>query len=146
MTTARSLNQVVAESNLPWLKTPDQAMVWATAVGLQPQLDLVLQRSLEDVNANPSVGSRTYFPAWFVANAALAGAGGAGGGGRGGSAGSVFSASAIPNFGGMLAALGTIGAGTISTSSGSSGGGSFSSGSFGGGSSGGGGGGAGGGF
>src|SRR5205814_51059 len=40
MATARSLNQVVAESNLPWLKTPDQAMVWATAVGLQPQREL----------------------------------------------------------------------------------------------------------
>jgi uncharacterized membrane protein YgcG len=144
LATARSMNQVVAESNLPWLRTPDQAMVWATAVGLQPELDRVLQRSLEDLRANPAVASSTYFPAWFVANAALAGAGG---GGRVESpAGSVFSASAIPNFGGMLAALGAIGAGTISTTSGSGGGGNFSSGSFGGGSSGGGGGGAGGGF
>jgi hypothetical protein len=63
--------------------------------------------------------------------------------------GGLFSPSAVPNFGSMLAALGTIGNAPISTSSGSGssgGGGHSSGGSLGGGSSGGGGGGAGGGF
>ena len=62
-----------------------------------------------------------------------------GGGGAGGWAPGLMSSSPIPNFGGMMAALGTIG--NSPSSSGSGGGGGF-----GGGGSGGGGGGAGGGF
>jgi hypothetical protein len=56
-----------------------------------------------------------------------------------GSGGSIFSGSAVPDVGGMMSALGTIGNSPASSSGGSGGG-------FGGGSSGGGGGGAGGGF
>jgi hypothetical protein len=81
-----------------------------------------------------------------VAGSALGFAGSGGGGGVSEPSGGLFSNSMIPDFGSMLAALGTIGNAPPSTSS-SSGGSSFSSGgSFGGGSSGGGGGGAGGGF
>jgi len=150
MATARSLNQVVAESQMAWLRTPDQAMVWATALGLQSELGAVLQRSLTDVQANQALAGSRYFPTWYIPSAAAAGAG-AGAGAAGGISepgGGLFSPSMVPDFAGMFAALGTIGNPPPSTSSGSGGGGSsFSSGgSFGGGSSGGGGGGAGGGF
>ncbi len=146
MLTARSLNQVVDESQLPWLKTPDQTMVWATALGLQSELGTVLQRSLTDIRENQALAATTYFPSWYISPAASVGGSGFVGGSsepRGG----LFSPSMAPDFGSMFAALGTIGNPPPSVSSGSGGGSSFSSGgSFGGGGSGGGGGGAGGGF
>jgi uncharacterized membrane protein YgcG len=146
MATARSLNQVVAEAQLPWLRTPDQAMVWATAVGLQSELAQVLQRSLTDIQQNQALASTTYFPTWYATSTG-AGVGAGLAGGVSEPSGGLFSNSLAPDFGSMFAALGTIGSPPPSTSSGSSGGSSFSSGgSFGGGSSGGGGGGAGGGF
>jgi uncharacterized membrane protein YgcG len=145
MSTARSLNQVVATAQLPWLKTPDQAMVWGTALGLQSELASVLQRSLNDVQQNQSLAATTYFPAWYASSAAAGGAAGFAGS-SGGPVGGAFSPSMVPDFGSMLSALGTIGNPPPSTGS-SGGGSSFSSGGdFGGGSSGGGGGGAGGGF
>ena len=83
-----------------------------------------------------AVASTTYFPTWYRTSDGQSFAST----GSGGSGGSIFSGSAIPNLGGMMSALGTIGNAPAS-SGGSSGGGGFS-----GGSSGGGGGGAGGGF
>ena len=138
MAQARSMQQVVDESGLTWLDTPDQAVVWGTALGLQDEIEAVLSRSLEDVKAAASSGGTSgyvpYFPAWYrgsdgspVTASSAAGSGA-----------SLFSASAVPDFDGMMSALGTIG--NAPSSSGSGGGG------FGGGSSGGGGGGAGGGF
>jgi hypothetical protein len=112
--------------------------VWGTALGLQDEIEGVLSRSLEDARAAASSGSSgsgymPYFPAWYGGSdgrpataTAVAGSGA-----------SLFSATAIPDFGGMMSALGTIG--NSPSSSGDGGG-------FGGGSSGGGGGGAGGGF
>jgi hypothetical protein len=125
---ARSMDQVVAEPRLAWLETPDRAVVWAVALGLQDEAAEVLKRSMEDLRAGRA--SAVYVPAWY-------GSSGGGGGGWGGAAPGVMSSSPIPNLGGMFAALGTIG----NTPSSSGGGGGFS-----GGSSGGGGGGAGGGF
>jgi uncharacterized membrane protein YgcG len=138
MAQARSMQQVVAESGLTWLDTPDQAVVWGTALGLQDEIESVLSRSLEDAKEAVSGGLTTsgyvpYFPAWYRGSdgtpvtASSAAASGA----------SLFSASAVPDFGGMMSALGAIG--DSPSSSGSDGG-------FSGGSSGGGGGGAGGGF
>jgi len=134
MAQARSMQQVVEEAKLDWLETPDQAVVWGTALGLQDDIESVLKRSLEDVEEGRAVPSSTYFPAWYrtsggqsFASAAAAGSGG-----------SIFSGSAVPDLGGMMSALGTIG---NSPSSSGGGGGGFS-----GGGSGGGGGGAGGGF
>ena len=49
MEQARSMDQVVAEAGLEWLDTPDQAIVWGTALGLQGEIEEVLERSLEDV-------------------------------------------------------------------------------------------------
>jgi uncharacterized membrane protein YgcG len=137
MAQARSMQQVVDESGLTWLDTPDQAVVWGTALGLQDQIEAVLSRSLEDAKAAAAAGSSSgyvpYFPSWYrgsdgspATTSSIAGSGA-----------SLFSASAVPDFGGMMSALGTIG--NSPSSSGSGGG-------FSGGSSGGGGGGAGGGF
>jgi uncharacterized membrane protein YgcG len=133
MAQARSMQQVVDGAGLPWLETPDQAVVWGTALGLQGQIEDVLQRSIEDVREQPQLASSTYFPAWYRTSSGSSVASGIASSG-----GSIFSGSAVPDLGGMMSALGTIG---NSPSSSGSGGGGFS-----GGSSGGGGGGAGGGF
>ena len=134
MAQARSMQQVVDEAALEWLVTPDQAVVWGTALGLQDDIEHVLKRSLEDVEAGRAVATSTYFPGWYTTSDGSSFASAAAGGG-----GSIFSGSAVPDLGGMMSALGTIG-NSPSSSSGGGGGG------FGGGSSGGGGGGAGGGF
>jgi hypothetical protein len=115
---ARSMDQVVAEPRLAWLETPDRAVVWAVALGLQDEAEEVLKRSMEDLGAG-RVGS-VYLPAWY---------GSSGGGGWGGAAPGLMSGSPIPNLGGMFAALSTIG--NAPSSSGSGGG--FSGGGGGGG-------------
>ncbi len=46
MEQARSMQQVVDEAKLDWLVTPDQAVVWGTALGLQSKIDDVLSRSI----------------------------------------------------------------------------------------------------
>jgi uncharacterized membrane protein YgcG len=132
MAQARSMDQVVDEAKLDWIETPDQAMVWAVALGLQHQAETVLERSAADLRQGTTT-STPWFPAWYGTSQSFAG------GGIGGDGGSVFSASAVPDFGGMFGALGAVG--NSPSSSGSGGGGGF-----GGGGSGGGGGGSGGGF
>jgi uncharacterized membrane protein YgcG len=129
MAQARSMDQVVQEARLDWIETPDQAMVWAVALGLQEDAERVLERSREDVRSGRAT-TAPWFPAWYGTSQSFAGGAGAVAGG------SVFSASAVPDFGGMFSVLGSVG-----NSPSSSGGGGF-----GGGGSGGGGGGAGGGF
>ncbi|MFH0751462.1 MAG: TPM domain-containing protein, partial [Chloroflexota bacterium] len=127
---ARSMDEVVKDPRLAWLETPDRAVVWSVALGLQSQAEEVLKRSMQDLRAGRT-GS-AYLPLWYGPSGR-----GGGEGGWGGVAPGVMAGSAIPNLGGMFAALGTIG--NTPSSSGSGGG-------FSGGSSGGGGGGAGGGF
>jgi hypothetical protein len=136
---ARSMDQVVAESGLRWLETPDQAVVWGTALGLHAEIEAVLARSLDDVQAGRAAAGATYLPTWYGTAPGGANAFASGGdfaGARAGTGG-LFASSAIPDFGGMMSALGSIG--SAPSSSGSGGG-------FGGGGSGGGGGGSGGGF
>jgi hypothetical protein len=132
MAQARSMNQVVAESAIPLIESPDDAVVWGVALGLQAEVEQVLERTAEDLQQGRATGG--YIPIWYGS-----GSGGTwSGGGYGGVAPGLMGSSPIPNFGGMMAALGTIG--NSPSSSGAGGGG------FGGGGSGGGGGGAGGGF
>ena len=136
---ARSMDQVVAEAGLRWLETPDQAVVWSTALGLHQEIESVLSRSLDDQRAGRVAPGSVWMPGWY-------GTMGGGGGGLGFASGDfaganpgsggLFSGSAVPNIGGMMSALGSIG----SAPSSSGGGG------FGGGGGGGGGGGSGGGF
>jgi hypothetical protein len=128
MAEARSMQQVVFESRLDWLETADQAVVWGLALGLQDEIEEVMERTFNDVRAGLAPSS-TYVPTWYLAGAT----GGSGGSdGAGGSTGGLMSSSAIPNLGGMMAALGTIG-NSPSSSGGSSGGGGFGGGSSGGG-------------
>ena len=133
MAQARSMDQVVDEAKIDWIETPDQAMVWAVALGLQHQAETVLERSAADLHHGTTT-TTPWFPVWYGTSQSFAG------GGLGDSGGSVFSASAVPDFGGMFSALGAVGNSPSSSGSGGGGGG------FGGGGSGGGGGGAGGGF
>jgi hypothetical protein len=132
MALSRSMDEVVEKARLDWLVTPDQAVVWGTALGLEKEIEGVLERSVDDVSKGVAPASSTYFPVWFAGS----GAGGSSGFGEGG--GGLFSSSGVPDIGGMMASLSTIG-----TPPGGSGGGG---GGFGGGGSGGGGGGSGGGF
>jgi hypothetical protein len=134
MAQARSMGQVVETAAIPLIEDPDDAVVWGVALGLQDEVEGVLQRSAEDLSTGRS--TMNYFPAWYAS-----GSGGWGEAGGGGLAPGMMSSSPIPNFGGMMAALGTIGDSPSSSGSGGGGGGGFS-----GGGSGGGGGGAGGGF
>jgi hypothetical protein len=127
------MGEVVETSAIPLIESPDDAVVWGVALGLQTEVEAVLRRTAEDVESG--VAPFGYVPAWY----ATGGLGGGSGGGPGGWAPGVMSSSPIPNFGGMMAALGTIGNSPASSGSGGGGG-------FGGGGSGGGGGGAGGGF
>jgi len=133
MALSRSMDEVVEKAQLTWLQTPDQAVVWGTALGLEKEIEGVLERSIDDVEKGRAQASATYFPVWF---AGAGGSGGSSGFGEGG--GGLFSSSGVPDIGGMMASLSTIG-----TPPGGSGGGG---GGFGGGGSGGGGGGSGGGF
>ena len=134
MAQARSMQQVVDEAGLDWLDTPDQAVVWGTALGLQSEIEEVLSRSLEDVQEGRVSGTVPYFPLWYQTSSGSSFMGSA----AAGSGASLFSDSGVPDIGGMMSALGTIG--NSPSSSGGGGGG------FGGGGGGGGGGGAGGGF
>ena len=137
---ARSMDQVVAEAGLPWLETPDQAVVWGTALGLHEEIEGVLGRAFDDLRDGRATPATTWLPTWY---GTAAGAGGSRGfgdfAGAGAGSGGLFSSGAMPDFGGMMSALGTIGNSPSSSRSG--GGGEFS-----GSGSGGGGGGSGGGF
>ena len=48
MAQARSMGQVVEESAIPLIEDPDDAVVWGMALGLQEDVEEVLQRSAED--------------------------------------------------------------------------------------------------
>jgi uncharacterized membrane protein YgcG len=134
MEQARSMNQVVEQAHLSWLETPDQATVWGVALGLQTEVEAVIERSAEDAQQGVTAYN-PWIPVWYGNSFSSSGQGG----GSWGVAPGLFSGSPIPDFNGMFSALGSIG-----NSPSSSGGGSGGFG--GGGSGGGGGGGAGGGF
>ena len=136
MEQSRSMQQVVDGAGLIWLETPDQAVVWGTALGLQHEIESVLSRSLEDVETGgAALANRPTSRSGIAARTARRSRAPR----RPAAAGRSSPGSAVPDLGGMMSALGTIG--NSPSSSGSSGGGGFS-----GGGSGGGGGGAGGGF
>ena len=130
MAQARSMDEVVETAKLNWIDSPDLAVVWGVALDLNHDVQAVLGRTVDDVQHGVA-RSGAYFPLWYGTSSGVGGfsAGSA-------TAGSLFSSGGIPDVGGMMSALGTIG-----NSPSSSGGGGF-----GGGGSGGGGGGAGGGF
>ncbi len=119
MDQARSMDQVVAEANLPWLSTPDLAIVWGTALGLHHEIDSVMARTLDDQRDGRVAAGSTYLPSWY----GVGSGGGANFAGGGGGGGGLFSSSAVPNVGGMMAALGSIGNAASSGGGGGFGGG-----------------------
>jgi uncharacterized membrane protein YgcG len=117
---ARSMTEVAASRVLPWAETPDQALVWGVALGLHEEVEAVLARSMAAVGTAAG-GSGAWLPGWY----------GVGGRSTGGSPGSP--ASLVPDFGGMFAALNSLGkSATSSGSHGFGGGGGFGGGSVGG--------------
>ncbi|MEO5939420.1 MAG: TPM domain-containing protein [Candidatus Limnocylindrales bacterium] len=141
MDQARSMDQVVAEAGLAWLETPDQAVVWGTALGLHAEIEDVLGRALDDQREGRVAPGLVWLPTWYGTGPSGAGTSGFGDfAGAGPGSGGIFSSSGVPDLGGMMSALGSIGNAPSSSGSGGGGGG------FGGGGSGGGGGGSGGGF
>ncbi len=117
---AQSMTEVVDKKVLPWIETPDQAVVWGVALGLHREVEEVLHRSVEAERHGTTTGM--WYPAWY-------GSGSWGGSGGSGGGGGLFSGSAVPSFGGMFAAIGTIG----NSPSSSGGGGGFGGGGSGGG-------------
>ena len=130
MAQSASMDEVVGRRALPWITTPDQAMAWGVAFGLNADIEVVLNRT---ASASAASGRQVgWYPLWFAGPAY---GGGFGGGGFAGGTPGLYSGTPIPDIGSMMSSLGSIG-----SSGGGAGGGSF------GGGGGGGGGGAGGGF
>ena len=104
MEQSRSMNQVVQNAGLDWLETPDQAVVWGVALGLQREVEEVIERSAEDAQAGVSTYN-PWLPLWYGSSFSSGGQSG----GQWGVAPGLFSGSALPDFGGMMSALGSIG-------------------------------------
>jgi uncharacterized membrane protein YgcG len=132
MAQSASMDEVVGRRALPWVTTPDAAMAWGVAFGLNADIEAVLKRTASaSVASGRQVG---WYPLWF-SGPSHSGSSGVGFFGGGASSAGLYSGTPIPDIGSMMSSLGSIG-----SSGGGGGGGSF------GGGGGGGGGGAGGGF
>ena len=136
MELARSMQQVVADPTVKILAdTPDKAVVWGFALGLQGEVEGVLRRNLEDASADPSHVVTPYYPLWLGSTLSPA-SGGLGSAGGQMATGSIVSGSGMPDIGGMFSAIGSIGASPPSSSAGGGfgggggGGGGGGSGSF----------------
>ena len=91
MAQARSMDQVVDEAGLDWLETPDQAVVWGVALGLEKKVEGVLERSLDDLKAGRAPVGSTYFPVWYGSGGSATGRAGSASGGGG-----LFSSVGVP--------------------------------------------------
>ena len=151
---AGSMGDVVTARALPWVRTPDQVMAWGVAFGLDGELEAVLSRSVADAEQAEDAATQpaAWRPSWWLAgptgaHSSHAASGPAASGHAAAGSSGLFSASALPDPGSIMAALGSLASpASPASSSSSSGGSSFSSGGSFGGGGGGGGGGAGGGF
>ena len=112
---SRSMAEVAAEPTVAVLAdTPDKAVVWGVALGLHEEVGAVLARELADPQLREAArSSGAWYPVWV-------GSSGSGGDGVGGG-GSLFSGSGVPDFGGMVSALGDVGSAPASSSSGGGG-------------------------
>lgn len=136
MQQARSMGEVVEQPDIARLAaTPDKAVVWGIALGLEREVAELLARGLEEQRRATGSPAGAYYPHWFGSAPGSAWSGASLGDAAGGispGSGSIFSGSAVPDIGGMLDALGSVGS-TPPSSSSSSGGGGFSGGGGGGG-------------
>ena len=150
---ARSMGDVVKARALPWVTTPDAAMAWGVAFGLDREIEIVLSRSIAEAE-QPGLAGQGHEPPWYPAwwlGGPITHSSGHGASGlvasthAGGFSSGMFSASMIPDAGSIMSALGSIGSPSQPFTSSSGSGGFSSSSDFGGGDFGGGGGGGGGG-
>jgi uncharacterized membrane protein YgcG len=140
---ARSFGDVVKDRALPWVATPDAAMVWGIALGLNGEVQAVLARSIlppdEAAAATASGTAPAWRPGWWLAGTGPGGLahGPASSASQAAGTAGLFSATLLPDPGSILASLGTIArVSPPGRSSGGSGSSSFGGGgSFGGGSS-----------
>jgi uncharacterized membrane protein YgcG len=111
---ARSMAEVVQEPTVRVLAdTPDKAVVWGVALGLHREVGEVLAREMADPRAlAASQASGAYYPMWLGSNTD---------GTFGTVGGSLFSSSGVPDIGGMLGTLGSVGSAPSSSSSSSDG-------------------------
>jgi uncharacterized membrane protein YgcG len=61
MTQSHSMVDVAATPALPWLKTPDMAMAWGIAFGLDSEIDAVMSRAVGTVEA----AGAPWCPIWY---------------------------------------------------------------------------------
>jgi hypothetical protein len=95
--------------------TPDKAVVWGVALGLHKEVGEVLAREMADPQIRAMTqSSGAYYPMWLGSST---------GSGTGDGGGSLFSGSGIPDIGGMLGTVGSIGSAPSSSSGGGFGGG-----------------------
>jgi hypothetical protein len=113
---ARSMAEVVQDPTVRVLAdTPDKAVVWGVALGLHQEVGEVLAREMADPQTRAmSQSSGAYYPLWLGSSA---------GSGAGDGGGGLFSGSGIPDVGGMLGTVGSIGSAPSSSSGGGFGGG-----------------------
>ena len=144
MASAQSMGEVVAARALPWVTTPDQAMAWGIALGLNTEVQAVLARAAAPAWERDEGAAAAWRPTWWLY--ATGHSSGHHGAAPAAATAGMFSATALPDPGSIVAALGSLNhvSSPASSSSGSSSSSSFGGGFGGGGSSGGGG--AGGGF
>ena len=114
MAQSSSMEEVVARRPVPWIDTPDKAMAWGVAFGLNKEIEGVLDRSLEQQARSGRYGG--WYPMWWVPIGGSPGSSSGFGGG-------MFSPNAIPDLGSMMSAIGSIGASTSHSGGGSFGGG-----------------------
>jgi len=113
---ARSMAEVVQDPTVRVLAdTPDKAVVWGVALGLHREVGEVLAREMADPQTRAMTqSSGAYYPMWLGSST---------GSGTGDAGGSLFSGSGIPDMGGMLGTLGSIGSAPSSSGGGFGGGG-----------------------
>ena len=136
MQQARDMNQVVEDPQVRTLAdTPDKAVVWGIALGLQAEVARVLERTLAD-RREAAAGSAGYYPVWLGSGSSSSLSDGSLGSGGSGGFGGLFSGGGTPDIGGMFGSLGSIGSSPASSSSSGGGFGGGGGGGGGGGSSG----------
>ena len=123
-----SMDEVVARRPLPWVTTPDAAMAWGVAFGLDHEIDGVMHRTVAQMETVPS-SPQLWVPMWY----STPGHSGFSLAGGGGSTAGLFSAGAIPDLGSMVSAIGSIGSTGSSSGVGGFGGGAGGGGGGGGG-------------
>jgi len=116
MEQARSMAEVVQDPTVRVLAdTPDKAVVWGVALGLHKEVGEVLAREMADPQTRAMTqSSGAFYPMWLGSST---------GSGTGDGGGSLFSGSGIPDIGGMLGTVGSIGSAPSSSSGGGFGGG-----------------------